>query len=164
MKICNPTPTGTVELAEYDAAFLEHSWRWLNDPVIKKLTMTPDFSREGQQQWFQSLPGKTDYLIFGITLAKRPIGACGLKNITASDAEYWGYIGESEFWGMGLGRQLLSAMFDLGRRRGLVSLWLKVAADNRRAIRLYEHCGFVAVSAQEGVLVMSAPIAPVSEQ
>ncbi|HBU45505.1 MAG TPA: N-acetyltransferase, partial [Porphyromonadaceae bacterium] len=32
-----------VEFREFDREALEKSWKWLNDPQLKSLTMTPDF-------------------------------------------------------------------------------------------------------------------------
>ena len=148
-------------LEPYDEAYLACSWRWLNDPVIKALTMTPDFTQAGQEQWFRSLPAKTDYAIFGVSLGGTRIGACGLKNITGTDAEYWGYIGEARFWGQGLGKQLVQEMMARGRERGLAGLWLKVAADNERAIRLYERMGFSTIAQEDGVNRMAIGLPPV---
>lgn len=155
-----PFQAERLALVAYDEAFLKCSWRWLNDPVIKHMTMTPDFTRDGQERWFQSLPAKTDYLIFGISLEGRRIGACGLKNITEADAEYWGYIGEPDFWGRGLGQQLVEQMMEVGSRHGLTGLWLKVAADNERAIRLYHRLGFARKDEVDGVLTMSIGLPP----
>lgn len=45
----------TLEFREYDRATLECSYSWLNDPEIKFLTMTPDFTKESQENWFVSL-------------------------------------------------------------------------------------------------------------
>ena len=41
-----------VAFVEYTEEFLDLSWEWLNDPEIKLLTMTPDFSREDQRAFF----------------------------------------------------------------------------------------------------------------
>ena len=45
-------------LVDYNIIFLDKSWYWLNDPEIKALTMTPDFSKEDQASYFKSLPKK----------------------------------------------------------------------------------------------------------
>jgi hypothetical protein len=47
----------------YDERLLEHSWAWLQDPEIKRLTDTPDFTRTAQRSWFESLGGRTDYFL-----------------------------------------------------------------------------------------------------
>lgn len=47
------------------------------------------------------------------------------------------------FRGQGLGRRLLQACIAKAWTKGLTRIELEVRADNGRAIRLYEHCGFV---------------------
>ena len=66
-----------IEFTAYDESFLALSWDWLTDPEIKALTMTPDFDRAAQARWFESLPDRSDYLIWGVCCAGRPIGVCG---------------------------------------------------------------------------------------
>jgi len=97
-------------LVNYSKLFLDLSWKWLNDAEIKKLTDTPDFTKSEQENWYNSLQYKNDYLIFGILYDNEPIGVCGLKNVSKDDCEYWGYIGEKKHWGKGLGKQILSQM------------------------------------------------------
>ena len=48
-----------------------------------------------------------------------------------------------EFWGLGIGRRLMEAIVGWGRRQGLHKIYLKVHADNDRAIQLYQSMGFV---------------------
>lgn len=127
---------------EYSKEFLEKSWEWLNDPDIKKLTNTSDFTRKDQVKFFDSLSSKKDYFIKGILYNNIPIGACGLKYIADIDAEYWGYIGEKEYWGKGLGKEILKYMIVKGKDLGLHSIYLYVTKDNLRAIRLYQNIGF----------------------
>src|SRR5262249_2264098 len=135
--------------AGFDERFLEKSWEWLRDPELKSLTMTPDFTREEQREWFSTLPGRTDYLIWGLSCEGTAIGAAGVKNITKASAEYWGYIAERQFWGTGLGREMMSFVIGHARKLGLGELHLKVHQENVRAIQLYSKVGFTAVG-QEG--------------
>ncbi len=123
--------------------FLAKSWEWLNDAETKALTLTPDFTKEQQEAFYASLPSRTDYLIWGIALAGQPIGACGLKHVTETEAEYWGYIGEKQYWGRGLGHQMIGHCEEIARAQGLKELYLHVGVDNTRARGLYEKCGFV---------------------
>ena len=44
-----------IKLVDYTLDYLELSWKWLNDPEIKVLTNTPDFSLDQQLKWFNSL-------------------------------------------------------------------------------------------------------------
>lgn len=139
-----------LSFVSYSREFLAKSWEWLNDAEIKALTRTPDFTKEQQEAFFDSLSLRADYLIWGIALAGQPIGACGLKHITESEAEYWGYIGEKPYWGRGLGRQLIEHCEGIARTKGLKALYLHVGADNLRARRLYEKCGFLEEEASYG--------------
>src|ERR1051325_3293583 len=111
------TMSSRLTFSAFDERFLEKSWHWLQDPEIKKLTMTPDFTREEQRRWFEQLPRMTDYRIWGGVCDGEPVGAVGLKQITAGDAEYWGYLGEKKFWGQGIGMAMLG--FACGRAREL---------------------------------------------
>jgi len=138
-------------LEKYDVTFLEKSWEWLNDPEIKQLTLTPDFSKEDQLNFYNSLPQKKDYWIKGIAEDGIPIGAMGLKNINKehSSAEYWGYIGEKEYWGKGIGKFVLKEAIRKTRELNLKKIYLKVSRKNLRARILYEKMGFKLKSSGE---------------
>jgi RimJ/RimL family protein N-acetyltransferase len=131
-----------VELCEYDEAFLHKSYGWLTDPYIKHTTDTPDITRESQLAWFNSLPQKTDYLIWGVRFHDKLIGACGLKNKTDRTAEYWGYIGDRSYHGHGLGYSMLSQVIKKAEEMNLGQVTLKVLCDNMIAYNLYKKCDF----------------------
>jgi RimJ/RimL family protein N-acetyltransferase len=102
----------------YDERLLERSWAWLQDPEIKRLTDTPDFTRAAQRSWFESLAGRTDYFVWGIEVDGAPIGAFGIKHVTQDDAEYWGYLGERSHWGRGIGQWMLERACGEARSTG----------------------------------------------
>jgi len=130
-----------LRFSRFDERFCEKSWQWLNDPEIKQLTMTPDFTREGQLRWFARLPEMKDYMIWGLSFEEVPIGAAGLKKITRNDGEYWGYIGERRYWGLGLGRQIVRFVLNEARALKLREVFLRVHRDNFRAVTLYAGSG-----------------------
>jgi RimJ/RimL family protein N-acetyltransferase len=137
--------SGKLALVPYDAVYLEKSWRWLRDPEIKTLTLTPDFDRADQRRFFDGLARRSDYLVWGVELSgQKPIGAAGLKHIRERRAEYWGYIGDKEHWGQGLGGQMLEAIEKKALELGIDQLYLTVGQVNTRAISLYLRHGFVA--------------------
>jgi RimJ/RimL family protein N-acetyltransferase len=131
-----------ITFVAYDQVFLELSWKWLHDPEIKELTMTPDFTKEDQQLWFETISNRIDYKIWGIVCNAHPIGVCGIKNITLSDGEYWGYIGDKNFWGIGIGSFMLKFILLEAKKMTLKSVWLTVSINNERALKLYEKYGF----------------------
>ncbi|MEI6681675.1 MAG: GNAT family N-acetyltransferase [Bacteroidota bacterium] len=132
-----------IELCDYTLEFLECSYSWLTDPEIKALTDTPEITREGQLNWFHSLPKLDDYMVWGVMYNGMPVGVCGLKHITADDCEYWGFIGEKSLWGKGLGSVILDNLLGKAVALGKQSVWLRVLKSNKRAIRLYEKFNFL---------------------
>lgn len=132
----------TIELVPFSEAFLNLTWKWLNDPEIKKTTNTPTINKNDQITWFKSLSERTDYIIWGIAVNNTPIGACGLKNINKEECEYWGYIGEKSFWGKRIGTYVLNVLLDHARNKNKSSVYLTVLKDNQRAINLYTKFGF----------------------
>lgn len=131
-----------IKFVEYNEIFLEKSWEWLNDKEIKYLTYTPDFTKEQQKEWFLSLKDKKDYFIKGVLYNDTPIGVVGLKNITDTDGEYWGYIGEKEYWNKGIGKDLINYISHYSCILNLKEIYLKVIKDNIRAIKLYQKMNF----------------------
>ena len=73
------------------------------------------------------------------------VGMAGL-HVEAGKRRHTGNIGmmvHDQFQGRGIGRELLEALLHVADNFvGLVRVELEVYADNERAIRLYESCGF----------------------
>ena len=140
-----------LSLVDFDLKFLKISWYWLNDPEIKALTLTPDFTEEDQKLFYHSMYQKNNYWIKGIAENGIPIGAMGLKNINAKEksAEYWGYIGEKEYWGKGIGKFMITEAFTQAKKLGLSQLHLKVGSENLRAKKLYLNLGFTVANIGE---------------
>ncbi|WP_370883472.1 GNAT family N-acetyltransferase [Enterobacter cloacae complex sp. 2015409] len=143
-----------LEFVEYDESFLALSWLWLKDPEISILTMTPEFTKEEQLIFFKSLGERRDYFIRGITYQNKKIGAVGIKNINHEKGEYWGYIGEKNYWGQGLGREIMQKIISEARLLGLKKLYLQVNSNNQRAINLYKREGFVLSTVDEQLIKM----------
>ena len=133
-----------ISFVEYTKIFLEKSYKWLNDLEIKYLTDTPDFTKEAQQEWFETLSNRNDYKVWGIEFDKKPIGVVGLKHINnqESTAEYFGYIGEKEYWGHGIGKLMIQFCIKQAKLMKINNLTLNVIKDNIRAINLYRRFGF----------------------
>lgn len=131
-----------VSFVEFDEAFLALSAKWLNDEEVKRLTNTPDFTKDSQEKWFNGLKNKSDYFIWGILAEATLIGVCGLKNVTNVDCEYWGYIGEKSYWGKGIGLIVMKALEENAIQIGLKSIWLQVIKSNKRAYNLYAKAGY----------------------
>jgi len=143
-----------IDFVNYTRVFLDKSWEWLNDKEIRELTMTPEFTKEQQETFFLSLPQRENYFIKGIKFNDKPIGACGLKNITENCGEYWGYIGEKEFWGQGIGKEIVKYIVTVAEEKGLKSIWLNVSQNNERAKNLYLKFGFYVETINDDKIIM----------
>jgi RimJ/RimL family protein N-acetyltransferase len=132
-----------IQYTDYDSSFCEKSWDWLNDEEIRYLADSTLFSREDQTKWFAGLSERSDYYIRGVLFNKIPIGSVGLKKITKVDGEYWGYIGEKEYWGQGIGKSMVSHIVDYAIMSELRTIYLNVRKDNERAMALYKRAGFL---------------------
>lgn len=147
-----------LQIVDYTESILEKSWNWLNDPEIKHLTSTPDFSKEDQQKWFSGLENNTKYWVKGIQYNNKTIGVAGLKKIDTDNktAEYFGYIGEKEYWGKGLSSDLFTLIFTIAKNQfDLKSLYLNVIPENIRAIKAYEKAGFTISENTDSNVMMS---------
>ncbi|WP_370557061.1 GNAT family N-acetyltransferase [Edwardsiella tarda] len=128
-------------LVTYTRVFLDKSWYWLNDPEIKKLTMTPNFSKIQQEAFFSSLP-RDNYIVWGVLYDGVEIGVAGLKNIKNGSAEYFGFIGEKKYWGRGIFGYLLNEVIGECKSNDISYLYLYVSYDNSMAIKAYIKNGF----------------------
>jgi RimJ/RimL family protein N-acetyltransferase len=147
---------GEVELVTFDKRFFEKSRSWLVDEEVNRMTDTGELPSEPNRlKWFESLPLKKDYFIWGVACEEEPIGACGLKNIQGSKAEYWGYIGEKSYWGKGLGSSMLKGVEQKAKDLNLDELYLTVLVENNRAIGLYRKNGYLEIGEADNRLIMA---------
>jgi RimJ/RimL family protein N-acetyltransferase len=132
-----------IRLVPYDRAYLDRSWDWLRDPELKKLTLAGDFTREEQIAFFESLPSRLDYKIWGVASPEgEPIGAAGIKKISGSSGEFWCYIGERSWWGRKVGGRILELCEEKAHKLDLDHLTMIAGATNDRSISAFEKMGF----------------------
>jgi RimJ/RimL family protein N-acetyltransferase len=131
-----------VVFEKFNEYYLRDSLRWFKDQEIKLMMDAPDFTSISQNYWFQNLPQRHGYLIWGINYLGRRIGSCGLKSLSCRSAEYWGYIGDKNLWGRGLGKVILMKCIQAATDLRLDNLYLKVINSNERAINLYRNFDF----------------------
>lgn len=146
----------------YDKSYLTCSWGWLTDPEIKTLTLTGDFTRADQEAFFEALPRRRGYHIWGVESCEgEPLGAAGIKNINGSDGEFWCYIGERAWWGRGIGGSILELCEQKARCLGVEKLIMIAAASNQRSLKGFKKMGFALDNAVpgEGLLQLSKRIA-----
>lgn len=150
-----------LRLVDFNEEHLEITFNWLSDPEIKRLTDAPDFTREEQLKWFASLNTRNDYIIYIVEFEETPIGAVGIKNIKDKEGEYWTYIGEKEFWGKGLGKQIYLLGEKIAVERGLEKMIIIIAnKTNERSIKLHEKLGYKIVDEKPEGYIMIKSLKP----
>src|SRR4051794_4044142 len=105
--------------------------------------MTPDFTREDQIAFFDGLPARDDYKIWGIATEEgAPIGAAGIKHIDDSSGEVFLYIGEPEWRGRGAGLEVLRLCEERALQLGLNGLTATILPANGQSVRAFEKAGY----------------------
>jgi len=124
--------------------------RWRNQDHIRRWFFCSDvITPEQHTKWFQQHITRDDDFVFIIEQIRRsyrPVGQVALYNIdwTALQAEFGRLmIGEPDASSKGLARAATKAILRIAfEYMGLNEVYLKVYADNKRAIVIYEEIGF----------------------
>jgi RimJ/RimL family protein N-acetyltransferase len=141
-----------LEFANFDAKFLEKSSEWLQDQELLRSINLENFDLEKQKLWFSKIGIDPSLWVVGVKFNQTLIGACGLKKIDDSSAEYWGYIGEKEFWGKGIGNEMIQYCIAKAKNIKLDLVYLHVTKENLVAIKLYAKNGFTFDCEENNVL------------
>ncbi|MDD6021242.1 MAG: GNAT family N-acetyltransferase [Oscillospiraceae bacterium] len=81
-------------------------------------------------------------VVDGVTAGMAGIEAIGSKYKVRHRADF-GISVDKQFWGLGIGSELMNACIECARKAGYVQLELNVVAENEKAISLYKKAGFV---------------------
>lgn len=147
-----------IKIKSFDIEYLNKSWIWLNDNEIRALTMTPKFTQQEQIRWFNSLSNNKSYFIKGIEYNGEKVGVVGLKNITKDTGEYFGYIGEKKYWGLGIGKYMLNYIENYCKKIGINKIYLKVLKSNKRAFLLYKNFNYIIVEDIKKMYIMEKEV------
>lgn len=119
---------------------------WDADPEIVALMGRKFNDEHSTTQWFERVLSDPRCRALAIeTHTGRLIGELELEHINwrRATAEVRICIGEHDYWSAGYGTDALRAALNLAFSRWrLRTVYLRVYASNRRAIRAYEKCGF----------------------
>lgn len=137
--------TGTrIALTELRRSDSETLFTWINDPETVRFNApyTP-IHEPGHAAWFEKVTTDPSRVVFGIRelRTERIVGILQLIDLHPihRSAELIIRIGSDEDRGRGFGSEAVRLAVDFGfRHRNLQRVWLRVFADNVRAIRAYE--------------------------
>ncbi len=110
-------------------------------------------SNQDFKDWLVSINGSGSNISLGICCGetKKLIGYAGISDISSlnKSGEYFIFIGDSEYWGRGIGTEVTKTITDYGfNTLGLHRIFLTVSDLNQYAVKAYENAGYI----KEGVL------------
>jgi UDP-4-amino-4,6-dideoxy-N-acetyl-beta-L-altrosamine N-acetyltransferase len=133
-------------------------FRWINDPETVRFNAAyRPVHWAGHEEWCRSLGASPDKQVFAIRLEDRLIGVVQFIDIDPihRSAELTIRIGEDGDRGCGYGTEALRLATEFAwRDLNLHRVWVRVFANNARAIAAYRKAGFV----EEGTLREAAHI------
>jgi len=141
-----------VRLRSAEHSDLEKFVGWINDPeVTKGLTLFLPMSSVDEEKWFEAVmqrPQEEKPLVIDLKDGDdwRLIGNSSFFNFdwVARAAEVGIMIGEKTIWNQGYGTEVMTLLLRHGfATLNLNRIYLRVYAENKRAIRTYEKAGFV---------------------
>src|SRR5688572_11843911 len=151
-------PDTRVRLSSIRPEDSETLFRWINDPETVRFNAAyKPVHWAGHEEWCRSLGASANKQVFAIRLKDRLIGVVQLIDIDPvhRSAELTIRIGEAADRGCGYGPEAIRLATQFAwRDLNLHRVWLRVFADNARAIAAYKKAGFV----EEGTLREAAHI------
>jgi len=136
------------------------SYKWRNNFKIWELTGSkPDIeiTPEIEMTWIKNVINIEEQKRFAICISdsEEYIGNVQLTNINKKKAEFHIFIGETSFWGKGVGKKATKLIIDYGfGALGLEEIYLTVNRLNNKAIRLYKNLGFSCLNTKRESILM----------
>ena len=128
---------------------IDNLLEWFNDPeVCQFITRRLPMQKESEEEWIISLGKRQDTnvtFMMETTDTQEALGTIGLGFRWIHRRAGFGIaIGNKEHWGKGIGTEATNLILDYAfNTLNLRKVNLEVLANNPRAIRCYEKCGFV---------------------
>ena len=141
-----------IRLRSAERSDLERFFLWINDPeVTQGLTLFLPMSSVDEDKWFESVmqrPQEEKPLVIDMKDGTdwRLIGNSSFFGFdwVVRSAEVGIMIGEKTIWDQGFGTEVMTLLLRHGfETLNLNRIYLRVYAENKRAIRTYEKAGFV---------------------
>jgi len=139
-------PGEQIVLRAIERGHLPNYVQWLNDSRVLQYFGRPDpLSLAQEEQWYEAMLQDASVRNFAVEFEGQHVGGAGFSDINKRhrSAEVGLFVGLPELWGRGLGRDVLSTLLRFGfEEMNLQRIYLRVFAENERAIHLYESLGF----------------------
>jgi len=119
---------------------------WFNDEeAMAYFGRYEPMSLAEEERWYESQGNNQEARNYAIYYQGEHVGGAGYAHLNFRDrnAEVGLFIGRKDLWDKGLGRDVLRALMQHGfEQLNLHRIYLRVFAENARAVRCYEKAGF----------------------
>lgn len=139
-----------VRLRAVEREDLPHFVEWFSDPEVRRyLDMYLPFSLAQEERWFENLQDRMEKKEIVMLTIETSDGA-HIGNISLFDINWKGRhaelgitIGDKDYWNRGYGTDAIQTMLGVAfDEMNLHRVFLRVHADNARAIHVYNKIGF----------------------
>jgi len=136
------------------------SWKWRNNPVIWKLTgrnWNDVVTHEIEKKWISNGLLNNEFR-FAICVGEdmKYIGNAQLTNIIERKAQYHLFIGETEYWGKGIGTKVAELVkYQAFNVLELLEIYSYFKPENKSSIKACEKNGFIFKDIVNGEIVLS---------
>lgn len=149
-----------VTLRSLTEADLPLTLAWRNrDDVRPYFIHSEPITPEQHRAWYEAYTRRDNDFVWIVVADSVACGQVSLYDMTGHRAEFGRMmIGLPALRGVGVGRAACRAALGEARQLGLDYIYLRVLADNARAIQVYRDCGFeedAGLWQESGKLVMS---------
>lgn len=135
-----------ITLCAIEREHLPNYVRWFSAPaVLEYFGPHLPMSLAHEEEWYEKQLQDSSVCNFAVEFEGRHVGGAGFAQIDGRNrsAEVGLFIGVPEQWDQGLGRDILETLARYGLEQlNLNRIYLKVFAENERAVHLYEEVGF----------------------
>ena len=103
-------------------------------------------SEAEEQDYLDMVESSSDAILISAVVDGKIVANAGFNPVSKLEkckhrAEF-GISTQREYWGQGIGSQIMAAILEMARQAGYEQMELDVVSDNQRAITLYEKFGF----------------------
>lgn len=144
-----------IYLRKMNAGDTEQILRWRNSEFVReRFLFREPLTREMHESWIKTkvIPGFVVQFIIGITETGKEIGSVYFRDIDREKktAEFGIFIGEERNGRKGYGSEALAlAIKYAAEQMHMRKIFLRVLANNEKAIRIYEKNGFCVIKEEE---------------
>ena len=133
------------------------SYKWRNNPIVWKYTGSkPDkfITEKIETEWLSEVLQRRNEKRYAIIVDNIYVGNTQLLNITENDAVFHIFIGNTNYWGKGVGNIALQLVIEQAKKIKLKKIKLEVNKNNIPAYTIYKKNGFKKKEINNNVIQM----------